>query len=467
MYDDGLDAPPPPPPSRSKSPSTRTTVAVLVAMVVVLIVAGLGISSVRHAQETIRRAASLVSTTTTTPPAGQAATPAGSDLSPEQQKAVDEVKAQVSAIRGLPWKADLPIKVVSREELGQRIKALNAKDEAKHRDQISADESVLKLLQLIPRDVDYAKAVDDLLAGGVLGFYDDEAKELFVGGNGSGPPDAATRSVLAHELTHALTDQQFDFGTKGRALDDAHKTEESAAFTALIEGDAELVRTMWEDKYLNDSERAQAAIAGSSDNGAYANAPPYLLDSLFFPYQAGVSFVQARYKAGGFAAVDDAYRNPPTSTEQIMHPDLYAQGQGWTAPPLPDLAAATGCGKVDTGTLGEFDMMELLGDHISKGDARTAAAGWNGDAYGVVRCGTALGLADRWQTDTPGDADQLANALTSWAKGWSGSTKAPDADGRFSGPSGSGRILRASGQVQLVLADDVATADKVAHALTG
>jgi hypothetical protein len=463
---DGADLPESRPPR--SPPSTKTTVGVLVAMVVVIIVAGLGISRVRHAQQALRDATALVTTTTTTPPpSGQAAPATPSGLSPEQQKAVDEVKAQVSSIRGLAWKANLPIKVVSKDELAQRLKDLNTQDRAKHPDQLTTDASVLKLLGLIPRNIDYAKAVDDLLAGGVLGFYDDEAKELFVAGNGNGAPDAATRSVLSHELTHALTDQWFDFGTKGRALDDANRTEESAALTALIEGDAELVRTMWEAKFLSSSERQQAATGGANDGGAYAKAPRYLLDALLFPYEDGLPFVQARFKAGGFAEVDNAYRNPPTSTEQILHPELFAAGQGWTPPPLPDLVAATGCGKVDTGTLGEFDMAELLDVQLSSTDAHNGAAGWNGDAYGVVRCGAALGLADRWQTDTPADANRLADALTKWSKGWSGSSKAPDADGRFSGPNGSGRIVHTTpSRVDLVLADDVATADRLARVLT-
>ena len=465
---------PPPAPSDKPAPSMKVTVAVLISMAVVLLVAGLGIARVRNAQKTLRKAIDRASASTTTPPASTASTtpgqaqppPQGSTLSPEQQKVVDEEKAQVAAIRGLQWKADLPIRVVSRAELAQRVRALNADDEAKHRDELAADESVLKLLQLIPKNTDYVKAIDDLLAGGVLGFYDDEAKELFVGGDGTGPPDPATRSVLSHELTHALTDQNFDFASKGKALDDAHKTEESFALTAVIEGDAELVRTMWEAQHLTSGERAQAAAGSSDSGGAYDKAPPYLLDSLQLPYTDGLDFVRSRFKAGGFAAVDDAYRNPPTSTEQILHPETYGNGQGWTAPPVPDLGAATGCGNVETGTLGEFDMRELLDEQLSTVDATNAAAGWNGDAYGVVRCGTSIGLADRWKVDTPGDGADLLTALDRWAKGWSGGTRAPDADGRFSGPKGAGRVVRsATGGVDLVLADDAATVDKLVRAL--
>jgi hypothetical protein len=163
--------------------------------------------------------------------------------------------------------------------------------------------------------------------------------------------------------------------------------------------------------------------------------------------------------------VDNAYRRPPTSTEHILHPETYASGQTWTPPPLPDLAAATGCGRVDTGALGEFDMAQLLGEEINRSEARNAAEGWNGDAFVAVRCGAALGLADRWQAENGGEAGELADALLRWARGWSGSSRAPDAEGRFSGPTGSGRVVRNGARVDLVLADDLVTADRLAGAL--
>jgi hypothetical protein len=459
---DDLDGGGPTTPARK--PSDRATVGLLVVLVVMLAVAGLGVARVRDAQHLVQRAVGATTTTTS----GPGTSVAGDDLSAEQRRVVDDVKSQVAAIRGLSWKRDLPVKVLSRDELSQKIRDIDAKEIGRSRDQLSADETALKVLQLIPRNVDYVKELDTLLAGAVLGFYDDETKELYVGGSGaSGTIDVATRSVLAHELTHALTDQQFDFGAATRALDDQNRTEESAAFSALIEGDAELVRTLWEQQHLSSSERAEAAQGGSDDSGTYDKAPPYLVHSLRFPYDQGVAFVRSRYQAGGFAEVDNAYRKPPVSTEQIIHPDLYAAAQGWTAPPLPDLAAATGCGKVETGTIGEFDMSEMLGRQLGATESRRAAAGWNGDAYSVVRCGAAVGLADRWQADAPADAGRLFDALVKWSRGWSGSSRAPDAQGRFSGPNGSGRLTQSSGRVDLVLADDVATADRVAGVLAG
>lgn len=451
----------PGPPKSSLNDSTKTTIGVLVAMAVVLIVAGIGIATVRDARDTLTKA--TATTTSTVRPAGNVPPP--SDLTPDQAKVVEEIKGEVAAIRGLAWKGTLPVKVLTKDQLAAKVRALNAEELAENRDELTTDESILKLLQLIDKDVDYAKTLDAILAGGVLGFYDDEAKELYVGGGGSSTLDAATKSTLAHELTHALTDQHFDFGTRTKALDDQNRTEEVAALSALIEGDAELVAALWQERHLSDRERREALQGGSVDGSVYANAPRYLLESLFFPYQDGLTFVRARHRAGGFAEVDNAYRNPPTSTEHILHPETYASGQTWSPPPLPDLAAATGCGQVDTGTLGEFDMAQILAREINSTEARNAAAGWNGDAFGVVRCGAALGLADRWQTDDPAAAGRLADALSRWARGWSGASRAPDAEGRLTGPSGSARVVRNGGRVDLVLADDLATADRVARAL--
>lgn len=453
-----------------RTPVDKTTLGVLVALVVVLIVALVGVASVRHAEKSVRRAAAMAASTTSTtlePTGVPTTTVAGvaDGLSLQQRRQVEEIKVQVSAIRGLAWTRDLAVRVISKDELGRKVKALTAADVAKHRDELAADESVLKVLQLIPRTLDYVKATGAILAGGVLGFYDEETKELYVGGAGGATLDVPTRSVLVHELTHALTDQHFDFGPTARALDGQQRTEESAALTAVIEGDAELVRTLWEEKHLSTAERVEAKRGGSNDGGAYDKAPPYLLRSLFFPYDDGLKFVRSRFQAGGFAEVDNAYRKPPVSTEQILHPELYIAGQGWVPPKLPDLAAATGCSKVATGTLGEFDMGEVLASQLTATDARRAAGGWNGDAFGVVRCGTSLGFAQRWQTDTAADAGRLIEALARWSRGWSGSTRAPDGDGRFSGPTGSGRLVQGPSRVDVVLADDVATADRISRVL--
>src|SRR5439155_10876979 len=266
-----------------------------------------------------------------------------------------------------------------------------------------------------------------------------------------------TRVTMAHEMDHALTDQHFDFGTANQRLDDADKVEQESAFTGLIEGDAVLLQTLFAQKYLTAKEQAQ--LGGGGDSAVLRRTPKFILDSLRFPYHDGLDFVLSRYRAGGgWQGVNDAYARPPVSTEQILHPDRYAAAEDWAPPPFPNLASATGCAPVRTSTLGEFGMAELLQEHTDESSASQDATGWDGDLLSSVRCGQALGLADRWVADDDIGARRLAGALSTWAGGWSGSDQAPGPDGRFSGPKGAGRLSLRGTTVDLVLADDGATA---------
>ena len=44
---------------------------------------------------------------------------------------------------------------------------------------------------------------------------------------------------------------------------------------------------------------------------------------MIFPYFRGMVFCAKLDQRGGWAAIDEVYRNPPLSTEQILHPEKY------------------------------------------------------------------------------------------------------------------------------------------------
>jgi hypothetical protein len=460
----------PPPDVRPARPH-RSWPWVLALLVVLLVATGLVAVAVRsgtgRGSGAATTGASAHPSSTVAPAGGPAPTAstaatAGSDVPPAEKKVFDELMAQVADIRGLQWKGPLNLKVVSPDELARLVRQVNDRDLKP--DQVASEGEALKLFHLIPGDANLQQILDDVLAGSVLGFYDPTTKELYVGGQ---ELDPATKYTIAHEMTHALTDQVFNYGPATQALDDAGKTEESAAYSALLEGDAVMTQQLWADKYLSEDEAVEALFGGdTSDAGAaIARAPAYIVQSLYFPYDEGLSFVKKLHDSGGYAAVDAAYRKPPTSTEQIIHPETYLAGQGSPSPAIPDLAAAAGCAGVRTGTVGEFDMRAVLSEALSKNDAQSAVDGWNGDTYDLVRCGSSLGMADRWDTDPGTDPGRLATALGQWAATWSGSGKGPGSDGRFSGTKGAGRIVRSGTHVDLVVAQDQATADRLVRAL--
>jgi hypothetical protein len=114
-----------------------------------------------------------------------------------------------------------------------------------------------------------------------------------------------------------------------------------------------------------------------------ADTPFVLLKGLEFPYTAGPLFVAAlRGSDQGFQAVDRAYSAPPTTSEQVLHPEKYRQGEGAAEAKLPDAAATLGEGwnADEPDVLGEFMLMTWL-TFLGRGDASIAAAGWGGDSY--------------------------------------------------------------------------------------
>jgi hypothetical protein len=345
------------------------------------------------------------------------------------------------------------VHVVSRAELLRQLRETTARDARPERD--ASDEAILKFLKLIPEGVALKVEVDKLLDQEVIGFYDPPTKRLFVAGETDGRLSANTRVTLAHELDHALTDQHFGFDDVSRLLDAADREEELTAYTALVEGDAVLLQSLWAQRYEHAS--SGGSLGGEVANPAGNGVPRYLEDSLVFPYTQGLEFAFDRYRTTrSFSAVDAAWRRRPTSTEEILHPERYADGQSWSAPALPVLAA-TGCRVVQSNTLGEFDMREVIERFLSERDATRATDNWAGDAFQFLTCGTTAAFVDRWTVDDDTSAGILASTLRRWAKAWSGG-RPPDRDGWFAGRRGAGRVRRRRGSVDLVLADDPAIA---------
>lgn len=428
----------------------------------VLAAAGVAIALTRRdgskGQVASRSTTSTASTATSAP--GSSTTSAPAALPPAQAKVIDEIRAQVAELRGLQWKTPLDVSVIPRDDFQQELKRVNDRD--RHQDRQTGDGDTYKLLKLVPRSLNYDKALEDLYGSAVVGFYDPKTKKLLISGKDGGDLDAAARLTIAHEMDHALTDQHFAFGERTNALDLADKQEELQGLIGLLEGDAKLMESLWSAKYLTAKERQ--SLGASGDLTAFYRSPKYLRDSLLYPYTSGQAFVTRLYQqTKTWRLVNAAYADPPRSSEDVLHLDRYQAKRGWSPPQLPPLTAGTDCAAVRSGTIGEFNMIEILDQNLTLTDAATSADGWNGDAFQVVRCGTALAMVDRWETDDGTAAGRLAEALGRWAREWSGGTP-PGADGRFTGSAGSGRIVRNGTRVDLVLADDAPSADKVAAA---
>src|SRR5205814_1136238 len=228
----------------------------------------------------------------------------------------------------------------------------------------------------MPKNTDEATAEDSLLGDAVAGFYDPKSKALVVRGVKLTP---YVRQVMVHELTHALQDQWFSIDRPD--LDKAND-ERPDGFQALVEGDAVRV----DGEYRASLPKAEQRQAEQEENGQASgvdqSVPPVLIELLTFPYQVGPDFTRALLQAGGTGRLDGAFTNPPTTTEQLLHPQKFLAGEGAKPVTPPPADGKT----IDTGVLGEFGLDVVLEQGIADGtlsgdDVQRAAAGWGGDQY--------------------------------------------------------------------------------------
>lgn len=350
----------------------------------------------------------VTTVTTVTIPSETTTLPAGTEELPAPVRVeLAELIAVTERLRQLPFTEPPRIVVVTPEELSERVREHLAEE----LEDIPADEALYRLLGLIDVETDLAALYTELYSEQVAGYYDGEAGELVVP-RAEGGFTVLQRATLVHELTHALTDQHYQFHSHYRRLIDEDRYDEASAFQALIEGDAVLTELLYLQE-LSDEERAEFFRESfSADSAVFDAAPRFIREALIFPYDQGFRFVERLFREGGFDAVARAYANPPVSTQQIIHPERYPD----QLPLQVDLVELSidGFDLEYASTWGELGFRLLLGEHLPEGVAASAARGWAGDSYAVFFDGTDVVLVLAYRGDTASDAEQLAAALADY-----------------------------------------------------
>ena len=146
------------------------------------------------------------------------------------------------------------------------------------------------------------------------------------------------------------------------------------------------------------------------------NAPAVLRESLMFPYAAGLEFVAAVRGDKPWARIDQAFREPPISTEQVMHPEKYVAAEKPWKVTATLLASLPQYKEQRRDVFGELMWKVWFGRAMSDRDAEQAAAGWGGDLLiAYAQPGETLPLValfSGWDTDKDADeAEQAAQKL--------------------------------------------------------
>ncbi|MGA7096075.1 MAG: hypothetical protein WB245_00750 [Acidimicrobiia bacterium] len=321
-------------------------------------------------------------------------------------------------IRGLRFQEPPSIKVVSDSELEQLVRDQIAESS----DDFPADEALYKLLGLLDQDIDLESLFADLYGEQVAGFYDGETKELVVPMRSEGFT-AVQRTTLVHELTHALTDQLFGFDEPYRALIDDDKLDQASAYQALIEGDASLAELQYVQGFSQKELGQFFAEALNVDSSTLESAPQFLQDSLLFPYDSGLAWVQAEYLQDGWQAINDAYSlflTLPGSTEQIITPDDYQRDLPQVIQGNPPTLA--GYNLERESVWGELGFRIMLDQVLGESVGIEASDGWGGDYYAQWYDGQNAAIMILAKGDTERDTEELRQALLDFAL-----TSVPDA----------------------------------------
>lgn len=312
-------------------------------------------------------------------------------------------------MRKIPFKTEVKRDVTAREAMKDLL--IKEIDEDSTPDEFRANELGMKALGFLPRDFKLKEVMVKVYSEEIAAFYDPKTKTMHLikepESKAKTPPSFLERllgkkqgfdkdenkTVIAHELTHALADQNFDIDKLQKAIKPFHDDDRDLALSALIEGEATL--TMMGVGMDDWDGSATRALPSSNLERVFSfmiplmpmfggkslrDAPPILSESMIFPYLRGLVFCARLTNDGGWEALDGAYKSPPLSTEQILHPEKYRA--------QPDPPTTVDLGKLETGpcwkelgrnVVGEMQLSVLLKRHGGK----KASAGWDGDRYAV------------------------------------------------------------------------------------
>ena len=373
--------------------------------------------------------------------------PAPRQTSDDVARLADEVAKEVEQLRGWQFRTPVRKALSSPSDVRQYIERRAREDLPPGK--VERVQAFLRTIGLIPPDCDLKATYVSLLENQVGGFYETETRTMHLVERPGGMPAAVERIMLAHELTHALDDQQADLGQFAKA--NAGRSEDMDIVTAsVVEGSAtglmlQYIARAQLSGQIHMKDLQEYAQQEAARGKALLEAPRYF-SVLLASYICGFQFLAKGDLTALLLAPDnrafgqsflEAEKTPPRSSEQILHPSKYWDQAARDEPVKIDDAAArkwltrTGHWVVHADTVGEMliailttprdQRRDLAGMELASVWTNAAATGWGGDRFYLLASGTSAAEAGRalkglegvWVTcwDTPRDRDEFLEAL--------------------------------------------------------
>lgn len=272
-------------------------------------------------------------------------------------------------------------------------------------DESQRQSRALAALGAIPEPVDILPLRAALMVRQLGGWYDDEKETAFLVDPevppGQMPPPADPVMALAYgQLMRDYQGVLFS-DTKERLSTDAQMAHES-----LIGGDAALIRFLYS---LQKPVPVNAGDLPPSDPDHPFNQVPlpvFLRELHLFAFTSGFEFAQSLHSAGDFKQLTAAYSRPPSSTAEVIDPEVYlAENPPPTAKiDWPD-TTMEGAQPYWNDTLGRYAATVFLRAHNPDEVAFDATKNWRADRFIAFAAAGKSRDHAVWQTVWAGAAD--------------------------------------------------------------
>src|SRR5262249_16331645 len=252
---------------------------------------------------------------------------------------MNTINGQVAPLRGLTPLTNVPRDFMNHDELRTYFSQALAREWSPEAEQ--QERAVLQALDMDTGATNLRQAQIDRVVKSVVGFYNQNSKQLIIVTE-HGQMGVRDKITYAHEFTHSLQDQHYDLTALFARAEG--NSDYQMALKGLVEGDATLTMGLYARKNLTAMDIANYRIEQFQSidlSGALMGGGGPLVESgAYFPYQEGGEFVALLYQEGGGSTVDAAYKTPPRSTEQVLHPERYFGGDMPLNVQLPRLRLA-------------------------------------------------------------------------------------------------------------------------------
>ena len=338
---------------------------------------------------------------------------------PLPPEVLQTLEARTERARGLLFSEPVQARLVSRGDvealLSQEIGKLYTPELRR------TDERVKKTLGLLPADADLWGALLEFQSDALVGFYAPLDGQLYLVAEPGREGDEAllggdVERVLVHELVHALQATHTDLIDVALALLD--HDDLAFAIGALLEGDA--TWTGYRDEALSYAlpmprpEEVASEFEADWSATAYRGVPRLVREALVLQYPAGYALVTQILDAGGIAALDAALRDPPLTSEEVLHPEHYLDPSR-RGPLLflqleaERIAPSSDCTAIGANTFGEFGLRIWAKERgVRETEAAALAEGWDADRAVVFDCPQGRAFAWLMQFEAEARAREFA-----------------------------------------------------------